>query len=168
MRTRVGTGDRDCEASSVVRECGAGDVLAIQRILAEAPEAAYWSLQAIEDVLRQAWVMALVREECGEITGFVAGRRVMDEAEILNIAVGKKWRRRGDGNALMGEMLKEFRRLEVRRVFLEVRESNLEAIKFYEGLGFVQVGRREGYYRDPVEGALVLEKKLEIHSTGTE
>ena len=46
------------------------------------------------------------------------------------------------------------------RVFLEVRESNRGGIALYEGLGFQQVGRRERYYSDPMEAALVLAKDL--------
>ena len=44
-------------------------------------------------------------------------------------------------------------------MFLEVRESNLPAISFYESLGFRKTGRREGYYQNPPEAALILEKK---------
>lgn len=146
-----------------VRACEPRDLLALQAILADSPEAAYWSLQAVEDVLRQSWVSAYVSERHGQVTGFIVGRRVIDEGEILNLAVGLRNRRMGDGHALVGELLKEFERFRVTRVFLEVREFNAGAIKFYGSLGFLQVGRRDGYYREPTEAALVFEKNLEIH-----
>jgi ribosomal-protein-alanine N-acetyltransferase len=92
----------------------------------------------------------------------------MDEGEILNLAVRGQSRRHGDGQALVGELLNGFQRGRVRRVFLEVRESNSRAIRFYGELGFLRVGRREGYYRDPTEAALVLQKKLEMHNVSTE
>jgi ribosomal-protein-alanine acetyltransferase len=147
-----------------VRPCEPRDLLALQAILADSPEAAYWSLQAVEDVLRQSWVSAYVSERGGEVTGFIVGRRVMDEGEILNLAVGLRKRRMGDGHALVGELLKEFERFRIVRVFLEVREFNAGAIRFYGSLGFIQVGRRDGYYREPTEAALIFEKKMEIHN----
>jgi ribosomal-protein-alanine N-acetyltransferase len=147
-----------------VRACEPRDLLALQAILADSPEAAFWSLQAVEDVLRQSWVSAYVSEREGKVTGFIVGRRVMDEGEILNLAVGLPNRRMGDGHALVGELLKEFERFRVTKVFLEVREFNAGAIRFYSSLGFIQVGRRDGYYREPTEAALVFEKKMEIHN----
>jgi ribosomal-protein-alanine N-acetyltransferase len=109
-------------------------------------------------------VSAYVSEREGEVTGFIVGRRVMDEGEILNLAVGLPNRRMGDGHALVSELLKEFERFRVTKVFLEVREFNAGAIRFYSSLGFIQVGRRDGYYREPTEAALVFEKKMEIHN----
>jgi ribosomal-protein-alanine acetyltransferase len=154
--------------SCTVRACNQGDVPAIQGILAESPEAAFWSLQAIDDVLKQSWVSALVSERDGFVTGFIVGKRVSDEGEILNLAVRAKNRRQGDGESLIVRLLQHFLQFNVERVFLEVRRSNASAIRLYERLGFREIGRREGYYREPLEAALVLERKMKFHSAGTE
>jgi len=97
----------------------------------------------------------------GEVTGFISGRRAAGEGEILNLAVKPKFRRRGQGQALVNIVLESFHRDGVIQVFLEVRESNHVAISFYERLGFRDVGRRGNYYHDPDEGALVLGRSLD-------
>jgi len=85
------------------------------------------------------------------------GRQVLDEAEILNLAVARGVRRQGEGRALVRRMLHRFAEVEVSRVFLEVRESNTGAIAFYRGLGFQAIGTRPDYYQDPKESATVME-----------
>ena len=87
-------------------------------------------------------------------------RQPGDEAEVLNLAVVEGRRRKGVGGALLKAADEEFRMRGVRRVFLEVRESNATAMAFYRTHGFSEAGRREGYYRDPVEAAIVMEKRL--------
>jgi ribosomal-protein-alanine N-acetyltransferase len=88
------------------------------------------------------------------------GRQVGDEGEILNLAVTPAQRRKGEGGALLDGVLKEFAARRVSRVFLEVRESNETGIAFYSKHGFAKTGRRPGYYRDPEEAAIVMEKKI--------
>jgi ribosomal protein S18 acetylase RimI-like enzyme len=56
--------------------------------------------------------------------------------------------------------LEQLRRRGVNKLFLEVRESNEAGIAFYEKMGFAKTGRRPGYYREPEEAALLMEKKL--------
>jgi ribosomal-protein-alanine N-acetyltransferase len=73
------------------------------------------------------------------------------EAEILNIAVAPSHRRNGIATALIDS-------LDAPEVFLEVRESNEPAQRLYSKLGFRTVGRREQYYDDPEEAALVMRR----------
>jgi len=141
-----------------VGACQGGHLLEIQRILKDAPEAAMWSEEALTAVLNTAPEQFLVARTTSEIMGFVLGRTIGNEAEILNLAVRREFRRNGAGTALVSALLKQYDVRGIRRVFLEVRESNRGAIAFYEGLGFQRVGKRVGYYRDPVEGALVLSR----------
>jgi ribosomal-protein-alanine N-acetyltransferase len=107
-------------------------------------------------------------EREGRATGFILGREVLDEGEILNLAVAKANRRRGEGTALSREMMNSFAARGIKRVFLEVRESNVGAIAFYQRLGFRRAGRREGYYRAPAEAALILEQSTNNPQLGTE
>ena len=92
--------------------------------------------------------------------GFLVGRELGDEAEVLNLAVKPGERRRGAGRELLQAALEEFRARGVSRVFLEVRESNEAAIAFYAKQGFSRMGRRPAYYRDPDEAAVLMENKL--------
>jgi ribosomal-protein-alanine N-acetyltransferase len=139
-----------------IRECQNGNIPEVQAILAKSPEAAHWSDQAIADALAASPSYHLVSIVGGEIAGFIFGRRIAVEGEILNLAVKPAFRRQGVGQALVNTILERFNRDRVRQVFLEVRESNQAAICFYQGLGFRQIGRREAYYSDPPAAALVL------------
>ena len=152
----------------VIRAFHRGDAAAASEILRGAPQAAGWSALMIRDLLATAGVSGFTAEREGRATGFILGREVLDEGEILNLAVAKASRRRGEGTALSRAMMNSFAARGVRRVFLEVRESNLGAIAFYERLGFRRVGRREGYYRAPAEVALILEHSTNNPQLGTE
>ena len=152
----------------VIRSFRVEDVAAATDILLEAPEAAAWSASMIRELLESVGVSGFIAERAGRATGFILGREVLDEGEILNLAVARSWRRQGEGTALGEAMLKSFAARGVQRAFLEVRESNLAALTFYKKLGFGQVGRREGYYRDPAEAALILEHSTKNPQLGTE
>ena len=109
--------------------------------------------------------MALVvtGDEVGPaIHGFVIARCTLDEWEIENVVVSPELRRRGIASSLVGEILREARRAGAASVLLEVRESNSAARQLYERLGFSGAGRRPGYYRDPVEDALVLRISIAV------
>jgi ribosomal-protein-alanine N-acetyltransferase len=101
--------------------------------------------------------VALVIEEDGLILGFLAGRRLVgDEWEIENVAIHGEARRRGLGSHLLGEFLNMVRRSGGSEIYLEVRESNRAARALYEKWAFVEAGRRQKYYQDPSEDALIL------------
>ena len=115
-----------------------------------------WSEEALGAALGTDFQPFLVARRGKEIVGFILGRMIGSEAEILNLAVKNAFRRRGVGSALVKAVLARCESGRCTRAFLEVREANRGGIAFYLGLGFRQVGRREGYYRNPVEAALVL------------
>ena len=139
---------------------GAGDAARVAEILREAREAASWSEEALRETVELPGVAAFVSERGGAISGIVVGRRVLDEAEILNLAVAQGMRRQGEGRALVQRLLNRLAEFQVSRVFLEVRESNAGAIAFYRELGFRAVGTRGDYYQDPKEAATVMELLL--------
>jgi ribosomal-protein-alanine N-acetyltransferase len=136
------------------------DVPSVTEILRGAPEAANWLGESFEEALNCTGGLGLVSEAEGKMSGFLFGRQVGDEAEVLNLAVTSSRRQLGEGGALLNAALAAFRVSGVSRVFLEVRESNAAAIAFYAKYGFARTGRRPGYYRAPVEAAIVMEKKL--------
>jgi ribosomal-protein-alanine N-acetyltransferase len=138
----------------------AEDAAAVAEILRQSPEAVFWPEASVKEVLEWKGIHGLACEVTGKVAGFLIARQTGDEAEVLNLAVAPGSRRRGEGGALLRAAVDEFRELGVRRVFLEVRESNAAGIAFYKRHSFCQVGRREGYYRDPVEAAVVMEIRL--------
>lgn len=100
------------------------------------------------------WI--LVAEQDAALVGYVIGRSVLDEAEILNVGVAPPARRHGVARALVGALLAAFAGAAVRSVFLEVRASNVPARALYQSFDFREVGRRPRYYRRPVEDAVIL------------
>jgi ribosomal-protein-alanine N-acetyltransferase len=96
-----------------------------------------------------------------EIHGYLVGRQILGEGEVLNLAVVPEARRRGIAWALLDAGLGHFRSTGVTEVFLEVRESNRSAQALYLANGFRPVGQRKAYYRNPLEDALVLRRSLD-------
>jgi ribosomal-protein-alanine N-acetyltransferase len=84
---------------------------------------------------------------------------VLDEGDVLNVAVKKDRQREGIGNFLMESMIRLAAEREISIIHLEVRKSNETAIRLYERLGFERDGIRKGYYTDPVEDAILMTKK---------
>lgn len=144
----------------MIRDFRPADLEAIQKLLSDIPEAARWSS---DDFLLASEKNFCVRvsEEKGAVCGLVAFRMVSDQAEILNLAVNSKQRRQGIGSRLLEIMVEACKAAEVKKIFLEVRESNSGARKFYSRMGFKEDGRRRQYYRQPVEDALVLVRTVE-------
>ncbi len=99
--------------------------------------------------------MALVDEAP---VGFVLARIAADEAEIIAIGILESRRHQGIGRRLMGEAVARTARAGAVRMFLEVGESNVAARACYGSIGFVEAGRRLGYYRrkEGREDALIL------------
>jgi len=147
-------------ASLSIRTLRPADAAAVAEILLQFPEAVFWPEPSVREVLGWKGILGLACEVWGELAGFLIGRQTGDEAEVLNLAVAAGSRRRGEGSALLRAAVVEFRTCGVRRIFLEVRESNAAGIAFYRKHSFSQAGRREGYYREPVEAAILMEFKL--------
>jgi ribosomal-protein-alanine acetyltransferase len=148
------------QAAATIRVFLPADAAAATEILKGSPEASQWTEWGFRELLGWRGVLALVSEDDRKVIGFIIGRQVGGEAEILNAAVIVARRRRGEGGALLKAVMDEFRARRVSRVFLEVRESNEAGIAFYQKHGFSKTGRRAGYYRDPDEAAIVMEMKL--------
>ncbi len=115
----------------------------------------------IEDIINKRApykVFAVIREE--KAAGFLILSTVLDEAEILEVAVSEKSRRCRIGSELMEEVFEWCAKNGISRIFLEVRESNFPARMYYKKYGFAENGLRKNYYRDPVENAVLMSKKM--------
>jgi ribosomal-protein-alanine N-acetyltransferase len=131
-------------------------VLVIAASLSTAPQ---WGRSAYESaILREGgiWRTALVAEHSSEVIGFAIARVIAPVAELETIVIAGKVQGLGFGSSLLRAMLVELKLAGVNEVELEVRSSNLWALKFYERAGFGEVGRRRGYYREPDEDAVLL------------
>ena len=90
------------------------------------------------------------------LAAYISLYQTPDELEILNLAVTPELRGRGCATRLLRLTLHMAAEIGIGRAVLEVRSGNMPALALYKGLGFTQVGRRCGYYRDNEEDALVL------------
>lgn len=119
----------------------------------------HWSLDSIRSVLKYEnnIYYAAHSIEQSLVVGFAGIMVIADEAELLNIAVNPNFRRQGIGKLLLERMLQEANKAGAFRLLLEVRESNLDARQLYYQHQFVEIGTRRGYYRDPVEDAVIME-----------
>jgi len=148
------------EKRARIRRLRPEDAGAVAEILRQSPEAVFWPEASVREVLEWKGALGLASEARGEVVAFLIARQVRNEAEVLNLAVARDNRRRGEGGALLRAAVVEFRKSGVNRVSLEVRESNTAGISFYGRHSFSQAGRREGYYRDPIEAAIVMDIRL--------
>ncbi len=98
----------------------------------------------------------VARSGTERVVAFCSLWLIVDEIHINNVAVLPAHRGRGVGYLLMSHVLREGARAGARRATLEVRDSNVPALRLYERLGFVVEGRRRAYYCNPVEDALIL------------
>lgn len=87
---------------------------------------------------------------------------MLDTAEITNIAVLKEYRNKKVGFKLVNQMISDLIDLDISEIFLEVRENNIGAISLYKKAGFKIIGKREKYYTNPIENALIM--KFEINA----
>ena len=139
------------KASSIVEEASMGDLSVLTDIHRRSFTHS-WNEGDFQKLLQDKTVQTLVLKRSsllakGQVVGFVLVRTVMDESEILTIAVDPDSRKTGAGRMLMEEVLRRLYRDRIAKLFLEVDASNKPALSLYQSLGFRKVGERKGYYR---------------------
>ena len=143
-----------------IRASTLNDLAAVFAIQLRCPHAAQWRqedyLQLAGDPLGTILVAELGIENPPEVAGFAAFHRVMDEAELRNIAVAPSHQRKGIARALFAEGIRTLQQAGVRQLFLEVRASNHPALAFYAAARFQLLYTRRNYYHDPMEDAFVM------------
>lgn len=122
-----------------------------------------WDEDAIRTLLETGGVEALVVLDEADPVGFILYRRILDEAEILTLAVRPEGRRAGAGHALVQSAAARLLDSGVGRAFLEVAVTNTAARALYERCRFLPCGTRRRYYADGGD-ALVLACDLRMTS----
>jgi [ribosomal protein S18]-alanine N-acetyltransferase len=122
-----------------------------------------WGLPDFRAVLASdpAIFLVAVDAKSQQISGYVIAITVLDESEILNIAVDPEFRGSGLGASLLDAALAEVAEKGAVATFLEVRESNTVARKLYSSRQFEMLSLRKKYYKSPVEDALILRRALQ-------
>ncbi len=115
-----------------------------------------WSRQSFLDSLKLSHTIYIVAERDGRIAGYCGCYQLLEEAEIVNVAVDKLFRRQGIGRAMLEELMRIGEKQGAFAYTLEVRASNRPAISLYESLGFENFGIRKNFYEKPVEDAVIM------------
>ena len=128
-------------------------IMPLERTLYSFP----WTLGNFTDSLNagySCWVC-----EFGSIlVGYAVLMLGAGEAHVLNIAIAQDWQRQGLGRRLLQHLIKVAREYRAEMMFLEVRPSNLNALRLYEDIGFNEIATRRGYYpaHDGHEDAILM------------
>lgn len=143
-----------------IRDMRSADLPGVMEI-EKASFATPWSSKTFLNLLRRPNAALFVAEDGPDrLVGYAVVWFAGPEAELGDLAVAAGARGRGFGSALVSKVLEEAGRREVTEVYLEVRESNEAARRLYERHDFEVVNRRQRYYTDPVEDALVMRRRL--------
>src|SRR5208282_4525087 len=147
-----------------VRAFDGDDLAVVYAIQLKCPQAAQWRQEDYLHLARDPGGTILVAEieaaSSPEVVGFAVFHRVMDEAELRNLAIDPAHQRKGIARALLAAGIRAIQESGVRRLFLEVRASNQPALGFYASAGFQLLYTRHDYYRYPIEDALVMARDI--------
>ena len=147
------------KASLRVAEPGDLEIFAAleAEVFAEAP----WTPPMIaEELSAPASRYWIATDESGDVVGYGGAKVGGDQADVMTVGVRAHARGRGIGAAILDTLLDWSREAGARDIFLDVRPSNEGAIGLYESRGFVEIGRRPRYFRNPVEDAVEMRAPL--------
>lgn len=119
-----------------------------------------WTKEGFLTYLMKKDTMFFVVEEKERILGYCSMMTVLDEGDILNVAVRSDRQKEGIGQFLVDSMLRMAEMQGIRLVHLEVRQGNGTARRLYQRLGFKEDGLRRDYYENPVENAVLMTKTM--------
>ncbi|MDR1606594.1 MAG: ribosomal protein S18-alanine N-acetyltransferase [Streptococcaceae bacterium] len=140
---------------NVLTDCYRDLAVAIQTILAENDAPSAWTFeQTFADLLRDDTVYYLAFSEAEELVGFLALSVVMDESELTNLAVSPAFQGQGIASLLLQQLAEMPGKL-----FLEVRAANHTARHLYDKFGFEAYYRRQDYYQNPREDAILMKRE---------
>lgn len=118
------------------------------------PDTRAWSAEEFDALLARPGAVFANSPE-----GYAVGHIVLDEAELLSIAIHPNHRREGIGTKLLSDFERAAGAKGAKRLFLEVSEANTAAITLYSTHGWSESGRRKGYYPSG-QDAILMEKRL--------
>lgn len=119
----------------------------------------FWNYNVFKNELENGNSHYLVAKLNNVIVGFAGIIPIIDEADVSNIVVHKDYRNQKVGSYLLKKLIDLATSLDLKTINLEVRESNIPAIKLYEKFGFEVCGLRKKYYEN-TENAILMRKSL--------
>ncbi len=114
----------------------------------------FWNYEILKEEIVNTNSSYFVAKSSNEILGFAGMKKILDEANIMNIVTRKDYRNQGIASLLLKELI-EFSKKSCSSITLEVNENNKIAIHLYEKFGFSNVGIRKKYYNG-VDNAIIM------------
>lgn len=152
---------REKAAKTVIREMKAEDAAAAAEIEYQTfPDP--WSQNAVLETISNPQTICLLAEKAGKAVGYLFAYLAGDEAEIARIAVTEGQKRHGVGKKLLMFLEETCKKKQVKRLLLDVRESNQEARAFYKKMAFQEDGVRKGFYQSPAEDAILMSREHRV------
>ena len=118
-----------------------------------------WSKKQWDNELKKDGISVIGLSLSNLVIGICVFHVILDEVQINFFVVDQKYRKKGFGSFLMSYLIKQCENLKLKKLLLEVSESNVIAERFYNRFDFFTVGKRKSYYKDGSDGILK-EKKL--------
>jgi len=147
-----------------IRRMASDDILSVVGIEQSVRGAPHWPRGHYEEALLigspRPRIALVASGSNGELAGFAIAAMVAPDAELETIAVAEPSQRHGIGRRLLRSLVAELREQGIAVLHLEVRASNLQAIRFYESENFKKIGDRRLYYADPEEDAILMSLAL--------
>ena len=147
--------------NATLRGAGPGDLELFAALEAEVFAEDPWTPYMIaEELSSPASRYLIATDESGDVAGYGGVKVGGDQADVMTIGVRAHARGRGIGSAILDALLEWSREAGAREVFHDVRPSHKGALGLYESRGFVEIGRRPRYFRNPVEEAVEMRAPL--------
>ena len=133
------------------------DVETVVQIESEAYGKHHWAKSSFYDEMSNNLAKYYVAKlPNGELVGYAGTWHIIDEGHITTIAVKKEYLRNHIGESIIQRIIEDCYKNNIKYLTLEVRVSNVPAIRLYEKYGFQSLGTRKGYYQDNNEDALIM------------
>lgn len=142
----------------IVKRCGKEDIDKIYEIEEQSFSDPLKRETILKDLGRNNFYCYGLYDE--DIKAFISYEKVLDEAQIISVAVSPCDRRKGYGKELLEKVCAEAKKEGIAFFTLEVRSNNLPAIALYEKAGFNRVGLRKNYYQNPLCDAVLMDLKI--------
>ncbi len=142
-----------------IRQMDVGDVDAVS-VIEESAFSSWSRKQITSELQRKVGISLVAVASNGDVQAWCCGFQTGVDAELLKITVSPLMQRFGIGELLLQGLCTFFAKQGVEQIFLEVRSKNRPALNLYAKLDFQKIGRRKDYYKEPVDDAVILVRRL--------
>jgi ribosomal-protein-alanine N-acetyltransferase len=115
---------------------------------------AVWTEDDFLSALRQRNCIGMVADVCGEVVGYMIYELHNEQLRLLNFAVNQSFRRQGIGAQMIHRLKQKLSQQRRKRIVFEVRETNMDALRFFRTMGFKAYALLPGFYSDTTEDAI--------------